>query len=50
MIKTRITKVKSIESEEIIIAITLTKIILTTVLMKTIIIIMMTMRIIFVIV
>ena len=44
MIKTRIIKVKSIENEEIIIAITLTKIILTTVIMK-IIIIIMTMRI-----
>ena len=45
MIKTRIIKVKSIENEEIIIAITLTKIMLTTVIMKIIIIIMMTMRI-----
>ena len=45
MIKTRIIKVKSIENEEIIIAITMTKIILTTVIRKIIIIIMMTMRI-----
>ena len=50
MIKTRIMKVKSIENEEIIIAIKMTKIILTTVIMKIIIIIIiiiiiMTMRI-----
>ena len=44
MIKTRILKVKSIESEEIIIAITMTKIIITTVIMKIIITIMMVMR------
>ena len=34
MIKTRIIKVKSIENEEMIIAITMTKIIITTVIMK----------------
>ena len=45
MIKTRIIKFKSIENEEIIIAITMTKIILTTAIMKIIIIITMTMRI-----
>ena len=45
MIKTRIIKFKTIENEEIIITITLAKIILTTVIMKIIIIIMMTMRI-----
>ena len=45
MIKTRIIKVKSIGHEEIIITITLAKIILTTVIMKIIIMIMMTMRI-----
>ena len=45
MIKTRLIKVKSIENEEIIITITLAKIILTTVIMKIIIMIMMTMRI-----
>ena len=44
MIKTRIIKVKSIENEEIIIAITMTKIIITTVIIKIITIIMMTMR------
>ena len=44
MIKTRIIKVKSIENEEIIIAITMAKIIITTVIMKIIKIIMMTMR------
>ena len=43
MIKTRIMKVKRIENEEITIAITMTKIIITTVVMK-IVIIMMTMR------
>ena len=45
MTKTRIIKVKSIENEEIIITVRMTKIILTTVIMKTIIIIMKTMRI-----
>ena len=45
MIKTRIIKIKSIENGEIIITITLAKIILTTVIMKIIIIIMMAMRI-----
>ena len=45
MIKTRIIKVKSIENEEIIIAMAMTKIIITTAIMKTIIIMMMTMRI-----
>ena len=44
MIKTRILKVKSIENEEIIIAITMTKTIITTVIMKIIITIMMVMR------
>ena len=44
MIKTRILKVKSIENEEIIIAITMTKIIITTAIMKIIITIMMVMR------
>ena len=43
MIKTRIIKVKSIENEEIIIAITMTKIKIITVIMK-IMIIIMTMR------
>ena len=37
MIKTRIIKVKSIENEEVIMAITMTKIIITTVLLKIII-------------
>ena len=41
MIKTRLIKVKSIENEEIIMAMTMTKIIITTVIMKIIIIIMM---------
>ena len=41
MIKARIIKVKSIENEEIIMAMTMTKIIITTVIMKIIIIIMM---------
>ena len=45
MIKTRTIKVKSIENEELIIAVTMAKTILTTVIMKIIIIIMMTMRI-----
>ena len=45
MIKARIIKVKSIGNEEIIITITLAKIILATVIMKIIIIIMMTIRI-----
>ena len=44
MLETRIIKVKSIENEEIIIAITMTKIIITTVIIKIITIIMMTMR------
>ena len=44
MIKTRIIKVKSIDNEEIIIAITMAKIIITTVIMKIIMIMMMTMR------
>ena len=44
MIKTRIMKVKRIENEEITIAITMTKIIITTVVMKIVIIIMMKMR------
>ena len=43
MIKTRIIKVKSIENEEIIIAMTMTKIIITEVIMKLIIIIMLIM-------
>ena len=41
MIKTRLIKVKSIENEEIIMAMTMSKIIITTVIMKIIIIIMM---------
>ena len=45
MIKTRIMKVKSIGNEERIIAMTMTKIIITTAIMKIIIIIMMIMRI-----
>ena len=45
MIKTRIIKIKSIENEEIIMAMTMTKIIITTAIMKIIIIIMMIMRI-----
>ena len=45
MIKTRLIKVKSIENEEIIMAMTMTKIIMTTVIMKIIMIIMMIMRI-----
>ena len=45
MIKTRIVKLKSIENKEIIMAITMTKIIITTVIMKIIIIIMIIMRI-----
>ena len=44
MIKTKLIKVKSIENEEIIMAMTMTKIIIPTVIMK-IIIIMMIMRI-----
>ena len=44
MIKTKIIKVKSIENEEIIIAVTMTKIIITTVIMKIIKIIMMAMQ------
>ena len=44
MIKTRIIKIKGIENEEIIIAITMTEIILATVMIK-IIILIMTMRI-----
>ena len=43
MMKTKIIKVKSIENEEVIIAITMTKIIITTVIMK-ITIIMMIMK------
>ena len=45
MIRTRIIKVKSVENEEIIMAITMTKIIVTTVIMKIIIIIIKIMRI-----
>ena len=45
MIKTRTIKIKNIENEEIIIAIAMTKIIITTVKMKIITIIMKTMRI-----
>ena len=45
MIKTRLIKVKSIESEEIIMVMTMTKIIMTTVIMKIIMIIMMIIRI-----
>ena len=45
MIKTRIIKVKIIENEEITIAMAMAKIIITTVIMKTIIIIMKTTRI-----
>ena len=45
MIKARLIKVKSIENEEIIMAMTITKIVITAVIMKIIIIIMMIMRI-----
>ena len=45
MIKTRIIKVKSIENEEMIIVVTITKIIITTAMMKIITRIMKTMRI-----
>ena len=45
MIKTRIIKVKGIKNEEIIMAITMTKIVITIVIMRVIIIIMMIMRI-----
>ena len=45
MIKTRIIKVKIIENEEMTIAMAMAKIIITTVIMKTIIIIMKTTRI-----
>ena len=45
MIKTRKIKVKSIENEEIIMAMTIAKLIITTAIMKIIIIIMMIMRI-----
>ena len=45
MIKTRIIKVKSIENEEIIMEMTMTKIIITPAIMKIIIIIMLIMRI-----
>ena len=45
MIKTRLIKVKSIENEEIIMAMTMTKIIIITVIMKIMIITMMIMRI-----
>ena len=45
MIKTRKIKVKSIENEEIIMAMTMAKLIITTAIMKIIIIIMMIMRI-----
>ena len=45
MIKTRIIKIKSTENEEIIIAIAMTKIIITTVIVKIMTIIMKTMRI-----
>ena len=45
MIKTRLIKVKSIENEEILMAMTMTKITITTVLMKLIIIITFIMRI-----
>ena len=45
MIKTRIIKLKSIENKEIMIAITMTKIVITTIIMKIITIIMETMRI-----
>ena len=45
MAKTRKIKIKSIENEEIIMAMTMTKTIITTVIMKIIVIIMMIMRI-----
>ena len=45
MIKTAMVKVKSIENEEIIMAMTITKIIIATVIMKIIIIMMIIMRI-----
>ena len=45
MIKTRIIKVKGIKNEEIIMATTMTKIIITTVIMRVIKIIMMIMRV-----
>ena len=45
MIKSRIIKLKSIEKKEIMIAITMTKIVITTIIMKIITIIMETMRI-----
>ena len=45
MIKARLIKVKSIENEEVIIAMTVTKKIITTVIMKIIIIVMRIMRI-----
>ena len=45
MIKTRLIKVKSIGNEEIVMAMTMTKIIMTTVIMKIIMIIMMIIRI-----
>ena len=44
MIKTRLIKIKSIENEEIIMAIAMTKIIVITIIMKIILIIMMIMR------
>ena len=44
MIKTRLIKVKNIENNEIIMAMTIAKIIITTVIIKIIIIIMMIMR------
>ena len=44
MIKTRIIKVKSVENEEIIMAMTMTKIIITKVIMKIIMIIMTLMK------
>ena len=44
MIKTRIIKVKSVENEEIIMAMTMTKIIITKVIMKIIMIIMRLMK------
>ena len=45
MIKTAMVKVKSIENEEIIMAMTITKIVIATVIMKIMIIMMMIMRI-----
>ena len=45
MIKTRLIKVKSIENEEIIVAMTMTKMIITAVIMKIIMIIIIIMRI-----